>query len=544
MSGQKFYDKFFDFYLTLNGSIVVKGTAIKSARVSVCSKYIGKSGEKKQASGRMKIDKESDIIEIDSAQHEEPHTYSTLTEERIETLGEELFDAVFVGEVGVDFKKAYDETEQEAVGLRVLLDVDPKLTWFPWEIIRFQDKFLATEIRTPVLRIFTGKTMSINLKEGKMPRVLAVLSNLENKSGVDVTIERTNLTNAILNENSANFGGLEDILPKPGSHSGNPSLGDIETILNITRVNSEDPFNIVHFLAHGEFDEEKNVSAIVLQPTTDEETQRIKSVAASGSKIKEKLGSERSIGLVVLNACSTGRILEGAPSLVSELLDISPAVVAMRKKIGKDIAKDFTIQFYGNLTPQNAEIAIQMARQKLHTINKRTLDFSIPVLYLGCDQHSRIPVNKIFSRTTSTISLWTRKPKLNPAGVIAQKLLELHDKSVETENEWNSWFFVEDKDLKVSKIMPQNLLQRQLFGGFNELLGKTSQLVCTTFSHAAPIWGEIESGLNMNMKKLIELACQGGGSFEIREAINNWHQDYCELENLVCHIVTTWKEIQ
>jgi hypothetical protein len=535
----KFYDEYNDFYITVKDDLTVK------------SKYIKKSEEAKQASGKINLDeslkKNINVLESARGKSESP------TEEQIEYGGDLLFKALFPEEIGVDFGNAYDEIDdKKSVGLRILLDIAPSLTDFPWEIARYQGKFLATEIKTPFLRIFDGKTKGTNLGEGKMPRVLSILSNVEDRYAVDVAGEHQNLKQIILEDpNRVNFGGFKDVVKDAkteasGERSGNPSLDDIRDFLDSTRADpKEDPFNIIHFLSHGNFDNEKNVSTIVLQPSREEKMRHIDEIEASGSQLAETFGDERSIGLVILNACSSARIPKDGSGLVPELLKIAPAVVAMRKGIEKDTAKEFTYHFYKYFTPQNAEAAIQTARKAMLKKIPKTIDFSIPVLYLGCDKETRIPANRIFEKTTASAQQWTPATILSPAGYTIITLLELHDKSIRTEAQWNDWFENQDKLDIFKKMTPpqiKDFLSVAIFGEFNKALQDISRLIHGAFCHAVPTWEERCNYLDLDLKKLADVLSQGKQQ-EITPVTYEWKQNYKNIEKLISHVVTAGKEV-
>lgn len=531
----KFYDKYYDFYMTIKDDLTVD------------SNYIGKSGKPKEATGKINLDK--DLKDIIEELEGERVASKPPTKGKIKRGGELLFKALFVDEIGVHFSNAFDEIDKNGFGLRILLNIAPKHTGFPWEIAKYKGKFLATDIKTPFLRIFPGKTRGINLGEGKMPRVLSILSNVESKYAVDIGREQKNLEQIILRDNNrVNFGGFKDVIKdaKTGGalcKSGNPSLLDIEEFLNSVRVDHmEDPFNIIHFLAHGLFDEAKDLSAIVLQPTEKEKNEGKDEIHATGTDLAETFGNEFSIALIILNACSTGKILSNSSGLVPQLLQRSPAVVAMRKGIEKDTATEFTCYFYKCFTPQNAEVAIQTARKMLLKKFQNTIDFSIPVLYLGYDEKTRIPAKGIFEKTRASAQPWTPATNLNPAGVTILTLIELHDKSLSAQDKWDEWFR-KDNNLSASKILPQDMLQKTLFGEFNQSLSKTSRLICDTFPNAAPTWNERRDRLDLDMKKLVDVAKQGN-KLGIRPVINEWQQNYENLEKLICHIVTAGKEVK
>ncbi len=536
---QKTFDDYLDFCLTIKGKITSNDEEKYNADLAVSSTFVGESTKQKGPfTADLKCTLEN-FSKYECAQHETPASYLEITEENIKYLGDQLFEELFVDQISKDFSAAFDETKSQGIGLRILLYIEPSLTWFPWEIIRFDSRFLGTETRTPLLRIFPGtKLQGVNLEERKMPRVLSVLSDVEAETAVDKSFELTSLETSILKENRVNFSGLEQVGPEPGTKSSNPTLVSFQEALNKPQNNPGlAPYNIIHFLAHGLFDDENDQSAIVLQPTVDQKlVEKKDKIEVSGATLRERLGDKNNIGLVVLNACSTGRILSNSSGLVPELLQVAPAVVGMRKKIGKDMAKEFTAQFYKGFSPLNAETAIQGARKGMYAMNQKTLDFSVPVFYLGCDK-SLVPCKTIFKKTLPSVKAWTPATHLNPAGMSIMSLLQLHDNARERQKFWNKWF-EDDKDLIASQMMPLDLLRKTLVETLDDSLTSTCTVICSTFASAVDIWKEAHGRLSIDMDKLVDIAHQGKKQ-EIRPTVNEIQQNLDHIERLICHIITT-----
>ena len=537
----KFFDQYYDFYLTIKDNL------------DVDSKYIGKSGEPKIAHGKIILDKDlQEIIgQLECARSDSPEP---LEPGKIEQGGQLLFNALFVDDISVDFENALKEADKDSFGLRILLNVSPKHTGYPWEIANYNGLYLATSIKTPFLRIFPGKTQGINFEDGKMPRVLSILSNVENNYAVDVVGERNNLKQLILEKPSKmSFGDYKDVVEDAKTEggpkkSGNPSLLDIEEFLSLARIDpTEPPYNIIHFLAHGLFNDDQDISAIILQPTADDLNEGRNEIPATGEDLVDKFAGERSIGLVILNACSTVRILSSSSGLVPNLLQISPAVVAMRKGIEKHTAREFTYHFYKYFPPLNAEVAIQTARRMLLENFNRTIYFSIPVLYLGCDEKTGIPAKRIFENKQVSAEPWSPATNLNPAGITILTLLRLHDKSLGAEAKWKEWFSEDKKWMVIEQLSKdpaaiKNLLSGLIFGEFTDSLKEMSQLIHGTFSNAVQPWNERCSCLDRDVLNLVE-ELKLGNKQGITTVTENWKQNYKHLEKLVSHIVTARKEV-
>jgi len=165
----EFYQKYYDFYIKIEDDLSAK------------SKYFREFGKLSEQTGKIELNQElkNDINELENASRAPP---KPSTPKRIRKVGERVFEALFTDDIGKDFRNAYDETAEKNLGLRILLDIVPKYTDFPWELARYKKRFLATDVRTPFLRISPGETQAVNLPEGKMPRVLSILSKANPKT--------------------------------------------------------------------------------------------------------------------------------------------------------------------------------------------------------------------------------------------------------------------------------------------------------------------------------------------------------------------------
>jgi hypothetical protein len=521
----KFLDSYNSFFITLKDDLTVE------------SRYVGGEEKPEIKSGTLDLATVDEVVALVEPE-KEPEGFVPPTEEQIADGGDILFGALFVGKIETSFGSAYKESKTKNVGLKIFLNCTPRFSGYPWELARFDDKFLATEIRTPFIRVFPGKATGVNLGEGKLPRVLSVLSNVEAESGVDVVKELANLTEVV--DKGENFGGYKNLVPE--GEEGNPSLSDIEKTLNDTRANpKEDAFNILHFLAHGKFDDKTDVSALVMQPTHKEKNEGSPTIDATGKKLAAALGSELSLSLIVLNACSSGRILSNKSGLVPELLQVAPAVVAMRRDIGKHVAKEFTKHFYSNFTLENAEVTIQFARKMLLDDHRDTVDFTIPLMYLGYDESTGAPANRILEKTQQTIKQWDLAVNLNPAASSVISFIDLHDKSILAKNNWGE-YCSNDDNWNVLVRFKQEMIKKLIFGEFNSSLSKISSEINDTFPLAAQAWCKKCGLLDTDMTKFVEVV-KGTKRLEIRNVVTDFQQDYAELEKLFARIITANKEV-
>jgi len=255
----------------------------------------------------------------------------TLTE-----FGETLFDALFRNELLVCFSRSMDHARQQGRGLRIKLRLHeaPELLPLPWEYLyhRTFRRFLTLSTQTSLVHF-------VELPEPAEPplvatpmRVLAVFATPTDLPPLDVERERQNLHTALADLAQRNV--LEiDFLD-------NPSL------MRLQRTLRRHEYHILHFVGHGEFDVHHRQGALFLADETG------RALAIDGQRLGILLHNERSLRLVVLNACEGSRtalddLFAGvAQSLVQQGVS---AVVAMHAAISDGAAIVFSHEFYAAL---------------------------------------------------------------------------------------------------------------------------------------------------------------------------------------------------
>jgi hypothetical protein len=309
----------------------------------------------------------------------DPSEAKKFTQEKILDFGKELWEALFREDIKTQFENAMKKVDAQH-GLRILLKTAPKESAYPWEAMSYKDIPLSTDIRTPIVRIFEGDNNARNIKE-KLPKILLILSNASGQYYVDTAVERDIIVGSLeSNQNVA----------RP------PEIVDVATIDNIQEKISSmeqkgEPVNIIHFVGHGKFEDETGFLALKKSgPVGDVEE-------AKEDVVRHLfLNQVNSLGLIVLNACSTAAISSEFTGLVPKLLSRVPAVVAMRQPISDIGAKSFARGFYQNLYVESIEASMQNARNNMFINNNcRGVDFTIPVLYLSW-QDLNGTVQKIF----------------------------------------------------------------------------------------------------------------------------------------------------
>jgi CHAT domain len=273
-------------------------------------------------------------------------------------FGNELRKALFSGDLEKQFLDVMKLTEESGLGVRLLLKVDPEFVNYPWEAMSYNYIPLGTDIRIPIIRILPGNNSQINLKEG-LPKPLVILSNVQEQYYVDTAREWEIIRDALSNN----------------LYVDKPVPVDVATRQRIESQMSKASFNIIHFVGHADVKDKKNFLAL-----RDEDGALDK---ADEDLIRALFLNEESLGLIILNACSTAKFSSEFTGLVPKLLMRVPAIVAMRQPISNPAAKAFTAGFYTNLL-DSIEVAVQKARNSMF-ISKgcNGNDFTIPVIYLG-----------------------------------------------------------------------------------------------------------------------------------------------------------------
>ncbi len=298
----------------------------------------------------------------------------------LRTVGNGLFRALFSGDVLNLFAGLVDQRIRPApqTSLRLHLDIDerlPEIAGLPWELLRWRDAPLATQLQTLLSRRYAsleyGTIRPLTISE----RPLALLV-IPGGSGLDTGRERDIVTAALdrgrisseVLEGTVTLGGLADALARR-------------------------PYHILHYIGHGaEARTEDGALRSYLRfnasGATGEEW-------ADHARIQALLSTQSDLRLVVLNACNSAAVSgrnddgdsRGFIGLIPAILRAGiPAALAMQYPIRDAVAVQFADTFYQRLTggqwAGQVEVAVTLARNAcyLHFPNDR--GFATPVLFL------------------------------------------------------------------------------------------------------------------------------------------------------------------
>ncbi len=289
--------------------------------------------------------------------------------ELLKALGSQLYQALFPDKINARFHAtiAAAQANQESIRLRLIFE-SPELASLPWEFLYDEDTntFLGNNTETVVSRYIDIPLQKRDIKAASLPlKVLLVISTPTDLATLDAVGEEKLIREAL------------------GKHI---EAGEIEldilqaaTIQNINQKLREKPYNILHFIGHGVFENNQGFIALV--------DNNGKSKLLDDESFANFFLGNSNIGLVILNSCqgakvSSNQAMSGtAPNLVRRGI---PAVVAMQYTILDSTAKLFTDEFYRTLAlGYPVDAAIQSTRNAISMevgLDKR--DFATPVLFM------------------------------------------------------------------------------------------------------------------------------------------------------------------
>ena len=234
----------------------------------------------------------------------------------------------------------------------------------PWEFLNDGTDYVA--LRTAIVRQLGALTRVRPLRVEEKIRMLVVAGPAPQPyQSLDITRETTGIINSV--RELENSGRVEVVVAKP-------ILSDVEYQL------SHGQFHVLHFIGHGDRDEESDEYALVFADDRDQPD------LVTGRDLGTILGRHDSLQLVLLNACEGARTdyrdpFKGvASALVKSGISV---VVAMQSAISDGAASDFAGAFYEKLIAMGLpyDDALLSARNTLFAGNRRLLEWATPVLF-------------------------------------------------------------------------------------------------------------------------------------------------------------------
>jgi hypothetical protein len=291
--------------------------------------------------------------------------------ERAKDFGGRLFDALFQDELLESYRETLAQVagdETRSLRIRLRLQDSPELASIPWEFLydRRQDRFLALEFQTPVVR-YIELPLAVDPPDVTLPlRILVMISSPQGVTSLDGEGEW-----ALLNQ------AMSDLIA-----SGSVVLDRIEhsTLAALRWKLKGAGYHVFHFIGHGGVSPDDGRGFLILEDA-DGDPDEVDAETMAGV-----LAGERSLRLAVLNACEGGRsdasdVFTGtAQSLIRQ--DLS-AVLAMQFEISDTAAVALTHDFYQALAlGDTVEEAVTEARRGLRLVQRNSVEWATPVLYI------------------------------------------------------------------------------------------------------------------------------------------------------------------
>ena len=304
-------------------------------------------------------------------------SFETQQTRQIQQFGQSLFEAVFSGPVRDRLRLSLGEANVQGAGLRIRLRLadTPELGNLPWEFIYDpgQNRFLALSVDTPVVRYLETQQLAQPFAVQPPLRILAMICGPKDFPRLDVDREWENLQASLKDLQGWNLVDLHRLSP--------PTLSALQQQLR------RGQYHIFHFVGHGIFSKTDQDGFLLLENELGEGHR------LSGRDLGTLLHDERSLRLVVLNACEGARsalndqFAGTAQSLIQQGI---PAVIAMQFRITDKASITLAHEFYGALADgYPVDAALTEARKAIKT-EGNDLEWGTPVLYM------RSPDGQIF----------------------------------------------------------------------------------------------------------------------------------------------------
>jgi CHAT domain/WD domain, G-beta repeat len=287
---------------------------------------------------------------------------------RAKEFGSRLHGALLQGEIRDVYLGARRVAEDRRRGLRVTLCLTgtPELMQIPWEFLYEPPQFLAQSMYTPVVRSLDLHAIR-KPREVRLPlRILGMVSTPAGFASLDVDEEKEKLEESL---GALIEAGIVQVNWLPSA-----------TLAALDRAISEpDEEHVLHYIGHGAYDERTQDGVLVL------EDRRGEAHEVSGEELSSLLQDERSLRLVVLNACEGARSSHVDPfsGVASSIVGGGiPAVIGMQFEITDEAAIAFSERLYRALAHgYPVDAALAQARRAIYAAGA-DIEFGTPVLFL------------------------------------------------------------------------------------------------------------------------------------------------------------------
>ena len=289
--------------------------------------------------------------------------------ELLQKVGSALFGALFNNNISSNLAaiKAHADENECGVRLRLIFE-NPEIASIPWEFL-YDDNtntFLANDPKTAISRYINVPLKKQDIKPASLPlRMLLIISSPDDMPHLDSDGEEKLIRQALQDHVSSGQIEIDTITQA--------------TITEIDQRLNEKPYNVLHFIGHGVF--ENNKGFVVLMDENGH------AELLDEERFANLFLDKKGLGLAILNSCegakrSSSQVFAGmAPHLVRRGI---PAIIAMQYSIRDSTAKLFADKFYRSLAlAKPVDEAVQSTRNLISVkvgLDKR--DFATPVLYM------------------------------------------------------------------------------------------------------------------------------------------------------------------
>lgn len=295
----------------------------------------------------------------------------------VQTFGQQLYNAVFRGNMEKALIRSMDASERDNNRLRIRIILDeqvPELADLPWEYLYSPHlrRFVGLSEKTVLVRYLQASFGDQPVAASPPLTMLAVISNPPGVAQLNAEKE---------------YEQLKVALTKP-MDDGTIRLERLEqpTIRALQDRLRQGDVHLIHFIGHGFFDEQINQGGLVLEARTGAAHK------ATAHQLGTVLNDHSALRLLFLNACEGARggrddaFTGTAQHLVSQGI---PAVVAMQFEVTDGAAITLAEEFYealADLYPVDAAVTAARKALSFEPVGaNRPPEWGTPVLFMRSD---------------------------------------------------------------------------------------------------------------------------------------------------------------
>ena len=319
----------------------------------------------------------SQLSELETLLDPHREALSKAEEEKIKAFGQQLFAALFNGELRSLYDRSQLIADNQDKGLRLKLRISsPQLATIPWELLhdaRFGD-FIALSRNTSIVRYVELPRAVEPLAVQPPLHILGMIASPADLLPLDVAQEKARVERAT---GALRAKGLVDI-----------TWLETATWRELMRAMRRGPWHIFHFVGHSGFDEAADEGYISFCEEDGRENR------LSAQQLGRLLKDHKSLQLALLNSCQGAKLGQDSFSSTATTLVRQgiPAVIAMQYDISDEAAIEFANTFY-ELLAENAPVETAIAEAR------RALSFAVddPAAWATPVFHTHAPDSVLFA---------------------------------------------------------------------------------------------------------------------------------------------------